>query len=107
MKGVMSSADPPTCTEHSKEAGGTMVSAGRRRREGRKECNDSSSGHLGRDNPDFSHASLMVDVGAHHPKFAAYLVRDPTKDEHANDGARESYASQCFAVIIMFDCIGI
>jgi len=84
-----------------------MVSAGRRRREARKESNDSSSGHLRRDDPDFSHAPLVVDVGTHHPKFAAYLVRDPTKDEHANNGARESYASQCFAVIVMFDCIGI
>jgi hypothetical protein len=45
--------------------------------------------------------------GAHHPKFAAYLVRDPTKNEHANKSARESYTGQCFAVVIMFDCIGI
>lgn len=45
--------------------------------------------------------------GAHHPKFAAYLVRDPTKDEHANKSARESYTGQRFAVVIMFDCIGI
>jgi hypothetical protein len=44
---------------------------------------------------------------AHHPKFAANLVRDPTKDKHANNGARESYASQCFAVVVMLDRFGI
>jgi hypothetical protein len=46
-------------------------------------------------------------TGAHHPKFTANLIRDPTKDEHANKGARERYTGQCFAVVVMFDCFGI
>jgi hypothetical protein len=61
-RGVTSLADLPTCTEHSKEARGTMVSAGRRRGEGRKESNDSSSEHLGRVKPILRWASLVREV---------------------------------------------
>jgi hypothetical protein len=39
-----------------------MVSAGRRRREGRKESNDSSSEHLGIDKPLLRWASLVPEV---------------------------------------------
>ena len=39
-----------------------MMSAGRRRREGRKESNDSSSEHLGRNEPILRWASLMPEV---------------------------------------------
>jgi hypothetical protein len=50
----------------------------------------------------------MPDGGsAHHPKLAAYLVRNIAKYKHANNGPRESYASQCLAVVVMVNSIGI
>jgi len=50
MNMMMSSTpvDLPTCREHSKETAGTVMGTGRRGREEGKQCDDSSSGHLGR-----------------------------------------------------------
>jgi hypothetical protein len=103
----MSLVGSPTCTEHSEETSGAMVSTGRRRGEGRKQGNNSSSCHLMRTYGAIFRGGNTDGDSAHHSKLAANLVRDPTEDEHANDGARKSYTSERFAVIVLFDSLGI
>jgi len=56
--------------------------------------------------PFFSERNTGGD-SAHHPKLAANLVGDPTEEEHANNGARESYASERLAVVVFFDSLRI
>jgi len=87
-----------------------MMSTGRCSREAGKQCNDSGGGHLGKKlyKAPFPPGITSASGGnAHHPKLAAYFVRDPAKNEHTDDCACESHAGQRLAVVVVCHGIGI